>query len=122
MHITVHSIHLLIIPNTPQQRTRSLFLLSTLHEIEESIALHRIACPTTMADPLRSKTPESIIAYWSVIVIFLQAMAIFNLPPLTNKSDTDYFPQTEGKVETMYTVEVSVSVGREREQKTTGGG
>lgn len=75
-----------------------------------------------MADPLRSKTPESIIAYWSVIVIFLQAMAIFNLPPLTNKSDTDYFPQTEGKVETMYTVEVSVSVGREREQKTTGGG
>lgn len=49
-------------------------------------------------------------------------MAIFNLPPLTNKSDTDYFSQKGEKVETMYTVEVSVSVGREREQKTTGGG
>ena len=59
-----------------------------------------------MADPL-CKNPREHPCIWSVIV-FVEAM-LFNLPLLTNMSDTEYSVQE--RVETMYTVEVSATIG-----------
>lgn len=71
----------------------------------------RIACPITMADPLRKK-PREHPCIWSVIVFF-QAM-LFNFPPLTNMSDTDY--SIKERVDTMYPMEVLFQLEKGKSQ------
>ena len=65
-----------------------------------------------MADPLR-RTSREHPCIWSVIVFF-EAMR-FDIPPLTNKSDTDY--STKEEVETMYTEEVVYSERKENARR-----
>ena len=62
-----------------------------------------------MADPLRGTSREHP-CIWSAIVFCLFQVTLFNLPPLTNKSDTEF--STAEKVETMYTEEVPCPVER----------
>lgn len=69
--------------------TDSSSLATISHHIKEGIK-----CPTTMADPLR-RNPESIHASGQSS-LFFQAM-LFNLAPLTNKSDTDYSLKGKGR-------------------------